>query len=62
MKPMKENATLTSRKVNERTQACFSISIIVVGFISGVHYCLIGLLERGMIALQILQGAVRMAS
>lgn len=29
-----------------KTQACFSISIIVVGFISGVHYCLIGLIRK----------------
>lgn len=29
-----------------KTQACFSISIIVVGFISGIHYCLIGLIRK----------------
>lgn len=29
-----------------KTQACFSISIIVVGFISSIHYCLIGLIRK----------------
>lgn len=29
-----------------KTQAWFSISIIVVGFISGIHYCLIGLIRK----------------
>lgn len=29
-----------------KTKACFSISIIVVGFISSIHYCLIGLIRK----------------
>lgn len=30
----------------KKPHACFSISIIVVGFISGIHYRLIGLIRK----------------
>lgn len=33
-------------KEEKKNQACFSISIIVVGFISGIHYRLIGLIRK----------------
>lgn len=39
--PSESNGTM-----EVKTQACFNISIIVVGFISGIHYSLIGLIRK----------------
>lgn len=46
VKTIKGNASWKQWNNGRKTQACFSISIIVVGFISGIHYCLIGLIRK----------------